>query len=212
MSPAGNDLASLLRARLDPLDAFVPAAPPHRSDFDLNPEWEDARPAALVEAAVLVPVVQREDGATVLLTRRADTLNRHAGQIAFPGGRLDAGETPWAAALREAQEEIALDPAVVEVAGLCSSYQTGTGFHVTPVVGLLRPGFAVTAAEAEVADIFEVPLAALMDPGRHERRFYDLPDGRRRWFYAIEIGDRVIWGATAGMIRALWERLYEEPA
>lgn len=207
------DLADLLRARLDPLETFQPAAPPTRSDFDLNPEWDDARPAALVDAAVLVTLIDRdEDGVGVVLTRRADTLNRHAGQIAFPGGRLDPGETPWAAALREADEEIGLAPAFVEVAGLSSSYQTGTGFRVTPVVGFLRPGFLLTPNPGEVADVFEAPFTTLMDPSRHERRFYDMPDGRRRWFYAIEVGERVIWGATAGMIRALWERLYEEPS
>lgn len=205
-------MAELLRARLDPLESFTPAAPAQRSDFDLNPEWNDARPAAWVEAAVLIPLIERDAGLSVLLTRRADTLNRHAGQVAFPGGRLEAGETPWAAALREAQEEIDLDPAFVEVAGLGSSYQTGTGFHVTPVVGFLKSGFAVAPQEAEVAEIFEIPFAALMDAANHERRHWDLPGGQRRWFYAIPYGERTVWGATAGMVRSLWERLYEEAA
>ena len=212
LSPESERIAELLRARLDPLEAFQPAAPAQRSDFDLNPEWNDARPSAWVEAAVLVPLIERPEGLSVLLTRRADTLNRHAGQVAFPGGRLEAGETPWAAALREAQEEIDLDPAFVEVAGLSSSYRTGTGFHVTPVVGFLKPGFTVSAQEAEVAEVFEIPFAALMDAANHEQRHWDSPTGQRRFFYAIAHGERTVWGATAGMVRALWERLYEEAA
>ena len=209
---AAAEQKALIRARLDPLESFRPAEPARRSDFDLNPGWSGERPRPLREAAVLVPLVEREEGLSVLLTRRADTLTSHAGQIAFPGGRLDPGETPWAAALREAEEEIGLDPSLVEVAGLSSSYETGTGFHVTPVVGFVRPGFEVRPREAEVADVFETPFAFLMDAANHERRFYDLPDGGRRWFYAVPYQERVIWGATAGMVRCLWERLQCEAA
>ncbi len=201
-----------LAARLDPMESFRPAQPAGRSDFDLNPGWSAPRVEPLREAAVLIPLVEREEGLSVLLTRRADTLSSHAGPIAFPGGRLDPGETPWQAALREAEEEIGLDPALVSVAGLSTAYETGTGFHVTPVVGFIRPGFEVRPQEAEVADVFEAPFEFLMDPANHQRRFYDLPDGRRRWFYAVPFGERVIWGATAGMLRALWERLHDQAA
>ena len=161
-------------------------------------------------AAVLVPLVEHEAGVTVVFTRRADTLRAHTGQIAFPGGRSDPGETPWVTALREAHEEIGLDPSFVTVAGLSSTYQTRTGYDITPVVGFVRPGFHLVANPDEVADVFEVPFAFLMEPGNHERRFRDQADGMRRYFYAMSYEDRVIWGATAGMVRVLYERLYGE--
>jgi 8-oxo-dGTP pyrophosphatase MutT (NUDIX family) len=162
----------------------------------------------LTPSAVLVGLVEREEGLSVLLTRRSDTLRRHTGQIALPGGRRDPGETPWQTALREAEEEIGLDPAFVTLAGLSTPCRTGTGYLITPVVGFVRPGFTLTPNPDEVADIFETPFGFLMDPSNHEERFYESPTGERRPFYAMTHEDRTIWGATAGVLRALYERLY----
>jgi 8-oxo-dGTP pyrophosphatase MutT (NUDIX family) len=161
-------------------------------------------------AAVLVPLIEREEGLSVLLTRRADTLRKHSGQIALPGGRLDAGETAWEAALREAEEEVGLGREFVRLVGLGDTYLTGTGFSITPVVGFVRPGFVLTTHEAEVAEVFETPCPFLMDPANHERRERDFGDGRTRGFYAMPHEDRLIWGATAGILRSLYERLFME--
>jgi 8-oxo-dGTP pyrophosphatase MutT (NUDIX family) len=161
-------------------------------------------------AAVLVPVVERDGGLTVLLTRRAETLSKHSGQIALPGGRIEPGETVWDAALREAEEEVGLAREFVRVVGLGDSYVTGTGFSITPVVGFVRPGFVLNAQEAEVSEVFEVPFRYLMDPVSYERRSRDFGDGRTRSFYAVDYEDRVIWGATAGILRSLYERLFME--
>jgi len=195
-----------VQRHLDPLDSH-PTKRPHRSDFDLNPELMP-QGEALKPAAVLVPIVQREDGFSVLLTRRADTLRRHTGQIALPGGRMDPGETPWDTALRETEEEIGLGRHLVEIAGLSTPYRTGTGYLITPVVGFVTPPFDLTPNPDEVAEIFETPFGFLMDPANHERRFYDQPGGARRWFYAMTYEERMIWGATAGVLRALYDRLY----
>jgi len=201
-----------LEARLHPVRDYDPQSRTLRSDFDLNPSLEGRRAAhALAQAAVLVPLVQRATGLNVILTRRADTLSRHSGQIAFPGGRCDPGETPWTTALREAQEEIGLDPAFVAVSGLGDPYETVTGFCVTPVVGFVSPGFSLTPAPAEVAEVFETPFGFLMDPANHERRFHEGLDGQRRRYYAMPYQDRFIWGATAGMLRSLYERVFGDP-
>ena len=205
MSPA--DLRRWIEGRLDPIAGYDPARRATTSDFDLNPEHHPGE-RTLAQAAVLVPLVEHADGVTVLLTRRADTLRSHRGQVALPGGRCDPGETPWQAALREAQEEIGLDPGHVTLAGLSSAYQTGSGFDITPVVGFVRPGFTLTPNPAEVAEIFEAPFAFLMDPANHERRSMQAADGAVRQFYAMPYQDQLIWGATAGMLRALYERLF----
>lgn len=180
------------------------------SDFDLNPDAP--RPErSLRAAAVLIPVIAHADGATVLLTRRADTLTSHTGQIAFPGGRLESGETAVEAALREAMEEVALDPAAVEVLGLSEPYETVTGFLVTPVVGWVATAPTLAADPHEVAEMFEAPWDFLMDATNHRRDSYDR-DGSPRWFWAMPWQDRYIWGATAGIIHRLRARLYDDDA
>lgn len=206
-----EELKALIAARLDPVEGWDPAARPDYSDFDLNPEFRPATRPALRDAAVLIPVIDRPEGLSVILTRRADSLASHTGQIAFPGGRLDPGEGPVEAALREAFEEVGLEPGFVEPLGLSNRYETVTGYVVTPVVGLVRPGFELTPSPSEVAEVFETPLAFLMDPANHRRDFFER-DGVRRYFYAMPWGDRYIWGATAGMLRALWNRLYSDGA
>lgn len=210
MSPAAtpDELRAWISRHLDPLEDRDPVDGVTRSDFDLDPARPRPTPADLTPASVLVGLVEREAGLSVLLTRRADTLRRHTGQVALPGGRRDPGETPWEAALREAHEEIGLDPSFVTLAGLSTPYQTGTGYLITPVVGFVRTGFTLTANPHEVAHIFEAPFGFLMDPANYEEREWDTPAGGRRRFYAATHEDQVIWGATAGVLRALYERLY----
>ncbi|WP_296224421.1 CoA pyrophosphatase [Ralstonia sp. UBA689] len=166
----------------------------------------------LREAAVLVPLVQRAAGLTVLLTQRNASLSQHAGQISFPGGGREAIDRDMVAtALRETVEEVGIGPDFVEVVGRLPDYITGTGFHVSPVVGLLTPDFNLRPAPSEVAEVFEVPLAFLMDPSNHEVRELRWEDRVRR-FYAMPYrrpdgGYYFIWGATAGMLRNLYHLL-----
>jgi 8-oxo-dGTP pyrophosphatase MutT (NUDIX family) len=179
-----------------------------RGDWDLNPEL--ARDLAAMEtprpAAVLVPIIARDE-LTVLLTQRTETLRKHAGQISFPGGRVDDEDgTPVETALREAEEEIGLDRRFVEPIGFLDGYRTGTGFSITPVVAIVSPAFSLQLAEAEVADAFEVPLAFLMDPTNHQTEAREWR-GLMRSFWAMPYGERYIWGATAGMLKNLHERL-----
>jgi 8-oxo-dGTP pyrophosphatase MutT (NUDIX family) len=206
-----SELRVWIAGRLDPLKDDGVSRHPVRSDFDLNRDHPPRDAAPYKAAAVLVGLVERAHGLSVILTRRADTLRSHTGQVALPGGRCDPGETPWQAALREAREEIGLDPAAVALAGLSTPYRTGTGYHVTPVVGFVTPPITLAPNPAEVADIFEAPFAFLMDPANHQRRQGKTPAGDTRGFYAITWEDRLIWGATAGMLRALHDRLREEP-
>ena len=204
-----EELRAWVARHLDPLeDGEAVAGVTARSDFDLNPEQWPASGEPLTPASVLVPLVEHPEGLSVLLTRRADTLRRHTGQIAFPGGRRDPGETPWQTALREAQEEIGLDPAHVTLSGQSTPYRTGTGYLITPVVGFVQPIFNLTPNPHEVAEIFETPFGFLMDPANHEQHERELPTGERRRFYAMTHENRFIWGATAGMLRALYDRLY----
>jgi 8-oxo-dGTP pyrophosphatase MutT (NUDIX family) len=169
-----------------------------------------------------VPLVVRDNGLTVLLTQRADHLNDHAGQVSFPGGRhepFDADAT--ATALREAQEEVGLDPSRVEILGALPDYLTGTGFRVSPVIGLVHPPFTLKVDALEVAEVFEVPLAFLMDPANHEERVFRYEGGERR-FFAMPYpraasasedredqvgGHHFIWGATAAMLRNFYRFL-----
>jgi 8-oxo-dGTP pyrophosphatase MutT (NUDIX family) len=178
-------------------------------DHSFNPDTaHDFAGIARSPAAVLVPIVAREDEASVLLTERTAHLRSHAGQIAFPGGRIDPEDSgPVAAALREAEEEIGLDPAFVEVLALGPDYLTGSGYSIVPVIALVRPGFVLRLNPAEVADAFEVPLAFLMNEVNHRRASREWK-GATRFFFEMPYGDRHIWGVTAGILRILYERLY----
>ena len=191
--PSADALASLLARRGD-----------HALDgLTIDPETV----AAARPAAVLAPIVPRPDGLTVLLTLRAAHLRSHSGQVAFPGGKIDFGETPADTALREAHEEIGLTPGMVEPLGWLDPYLTGTGFRVSTLVALIDPDFAPTLNPEEVADAFETPFAFLMDAANHqlqERQWR----GRTRKFYAMPYGERYIWGVTAGILRNLYERLF----
>ena len=159
----------------------------------------------LLPAAVLIAVTDRADPG-VILTQRTDTMSRHPGQIAFPGGRIDPGEDVVTAALREAEEEIALPRDKVQVIGEADSYRTVTGFQVTPVIGIIPPDLIFTPSEAEVASVFEVPLAFLLDEANHVEATLEW-QGHDRHYYEIMWNDRRIWGATAAMIVNLARRL-----
>ncbi|MBL8484054.1 MAG: CoA pyrophosphatase [Rhodocyclaceae bacterium] len=159
-------------------------------------------------AAVLVGIVERADGLTLLLTERTAHLHDHPGQVAFPGGRCEEQDgSPVRTALREAQEEIGLEPDYVEVIGKLPEYRTGTGFIVTPVVAIVQPGFELKLDEFEVACVFETPLTFLLDPANHQRHKVELR-GRPREFYAMPWRGHYIWGVTAGMIVSLYRYLY----
>ena len=202
-----------------PLASLQPAA--LRQRFAAPPAWQPELLAetrfsdrAALHASVLIPIVMREHP-TVLLTERTLHLSTHSGQIAFPGGKVDLDDADaTATALREAQEEVGLDPALVQVLGVMPHYVTGSAFIVTPVVALVQPGFTLIPNAHEVADVFEVPLAFLMNPAHHQRHALEWEGVRREWFampYLDQVGgqlkQRFIWGATAGMLRNFYRML-----
>jgi 8-oxo-dGTP pyrophosphatase MutT (NUDIX family) len=184
-----------------------PAALGARGDLDLNPAlWERAGVSASKPAAVLVPIVDREEP-TVILTIRTQELANHAGQVAFPGGKIDPeDESPVAAALREAKEEIGLPPILVEPIGYLDLYLTFTGFRILPTVARVKPDFTLALNPHEVTESFEVPLSFLMTPENHQRKSREWK-GVTREFYAMPFEDRYIWGVTAGILRNLYERI-----
>ncbi len=199
------------RARLDlrvPPGLTDLSVPVTRGDLDLDPEmWERAGVSATKPAAVLVPVVDRPDPG-VILTMRTSELPSHAGQIAFPGGKIDNADAgPLAAALREAQEEIGLPARLIEPIGYLDVYLTFSGFRILPVVARVEPDYKLVLNAAEVADAFEVPLAFLMGPENHQRHTRDWK-GIRREYYAMPYQERYIWGVTAGILRNMYERIY----
>lgn len=192
--PAATLLAEAMRARFASPPAWEP-------EVRMEPRFSGRVP---VQAAVLVPIVQREQP-TVLLTQRTSHLANHSGQIAFPGGKVDDVDADAiAAALREADEEVGLAAEFVQVLGTLPVYTTGSAFIVTPVVALVRPGFVLAPNAGEVADVFEVPLAFLMNPANHRRHMLTVDGLQRHWFsmpYQAGDTERFIWGATAGMLR-----------
>jgi 8-oxo-dGTP pyrophosphatase MutT (NUDIX family) len=181
---------------------------PARGDHDLDPMAAAiAAVRPIRPAAVLVPVVARDEP-VVLLTQRAAHLKDHAGQISFPGGKIDATDaSPMAAALREADEEIGLATDRIEPIGYLDLYLTTFGFRIVPLVARVTPDFALTLNREEVDDAFEVPLGFLMSPENHRRKSRDW-NGLTRHFYEMPFGERYIWGATAGILRNLYERIY----
>ena len=197
------------RLTLDvPRALMDPAAAGARGDLDLNPEmWRRAGVKATKPAAVLVPIIDRREP-TVLLTLRTAELASHAGQVAFPGGKIDAAdESPVAAALREAREETGLAPALIEPIGYLDLYLTFSGFRILPTVARVAPEFTLALNPREVTETFEVPLEFLMTPGNHQRKTRDW-NGLARDYYAIPFESRYIWGITAGILRNLYERIY----
>lgn len=183
-----------------------PPLPPQRGDHDLNPAMRPDAARVLTPAAVLLPIVARPNP-TVLFTQRTDTLSKHAGQVSFPGGRADDGDVSLVqTALRETQEETGIDPSFVTVAGFLDAYETGTGYGILPVVGMLTEGFALNPHAGEVAEVFEVPLAWLLDEANKEIGEREW-QGKVRRFHAWRYEGHYIWGATAAMLVNFNERL-----
>jgi 8-oxo-dGTP pyrophosphatase MutT (NUDIX family) len=208
---SSEDFFARVRTRLTlevPPALTDPALVPKRGDHDLDPITQAiAAVRPIRPAAVLVPIVERAEP-MVLLTQRTAHLKDHAGQISFPGGKIEASDaSPAAAALREAEEEIGLPPRLVEPVAYLDLYMTTLGYRIVPTIARVEPAFALRLNPAEVDDAFEVPLAFLMTPGNHKLHSRDW-NGMKRTFYAMPFGERYIWGATAGILRNLYERIY----
>jgi 8-oxo-dGTP pyrophosphatase MutT (NUDIX family) len=194
------------RLRREPPDLTASLANPIGDHVFQNEPFEPPREPK--HAAVLVPVVTYADEPALILTERSTSLRQHSGQIAFPGGRVDGDESVLTAAYREAEEEIGLDRSVVRPVGYLDPYLSTTGYLIMPVVGLVPPAYSLSLNPNEVADAFEVPLGFLMDPLRHEMQTREWR-GKLRRYYAMPYGERYIWGVTAGIIRNLYERMYQ---
>jgi len=190
---------------VDELRARLKRVPPTFTVY--GDDGTEGREAASTAAAVLIPIMAHVQGLTVLFTQRTTHLRSHSGQVAFPGGRAEAGDASAEfTALREAEEEIGLRPASVEVLARLPDYRTRTGYRVTPVIGLLTPPVGLTPDPHEVAEIFEVPLAFLLDERNRQRRTREF-QGQQVGYYVFEYQQKVIWGATAGMLVNLYRML-----
>jgi 8-oxo-dGTP pyrophosphatase MutT (NUDIX family) len=188
----------------DPLDAWIAGLTPEQTA-----ELRQLLPLQLKRAAVMVPLVERPEGLTVLLTQRASHLKNHPGQISFPGGRMEPDDAgPWEAALRETREEIGLAPDFASLAGYLHDHVVLTGYQITPAVAFVRPGFTLQLDRTEVDDVFEVPLEFVLDASHHVPRTRQFA-GREFLTHDILYGERHIWGATAGMLLSLYRLLRE---
>lgn len=208
ISQAGNRLFQEL-----PDDVFDLTKPVITGD-DLRP-FEGAKEAGLIIepervrlASVLVPLLKRRDGLHVLLTKRSDELPVHAGQISFPGGKIEKGETPLITALRETREEVGIKENFIDIKGYLPAYQTFTGFRIIPVIAFLEEGYELKPEAGEVAEIFDVPLSFVMNERNHQKHRVE-NSGVRRHYYAISYKDYFIWGATAGILRQLYRQVYQ---
>jgi 8-oxo-dGTP pyrophosphatase MutT (NUDIX family) len=213
-SPVHPDLAAFLeragqRLATQPPDALYEDSVPLHGDHRFSPELLNEFPTVAAKpAAVLITVIDRPHGPTVLLTQRSSALRSHSGQIAFPGGRIDPGDRgPLEAALREAEEEVGLARALIQPIGYLDLYLTGSGYRIAPVVALADPGMVLHLNPDEVAGVFECPLAFLMDPANHVAESREWR-GIMRHYYAMPWEGHYIWGVTAGIIHALYERVY----
>ena len=194
-----------LAENLDQSTAVAVQAP--RGDHDLNPGTRLS--SSLIAAAVLVPLVTYPETTTVLLTRRTDHLSNHPGQVSFPGGHIEPSDgSPEETAIRETEEETGMERHHIEVIGRLDDYETRTGFRVTPVVAMVTPPFDLNPDTYEVAEVFEVPLAFLLNPANHQRHACEF-EGTLRQFFAMSYKQHFIWGATAGMLINLYEALIE---
>ncbi|MGH6872234.1 MAG: CoA pyrophosphatase [Rhizomicrobium sp.] len=194
-----------LRSRLLVEEPKLPLVP-RRGDFDLNPDARHTAATTLNQAAVLLPIVLHDDP-TVLFTRRTAHLARHAGQVSFPGGRAEADDVSLVqTALRETKEETGIGAEHIAVAGFLDAFETGTGFAILPVVGMLTAGFALLPNAAEVDEVFEIPLAFLLDDANRKRDSREW-QGRRREFYVFEYGTHYVWGATAAILVNFCDRM-----
>jgi 8-oxo-dGTP pyrophosphatase MutT (NUDIX family) len=204
-----TNLRRLLAERLDGTPP-EPDCAPARGDYDLNPHAAPDGAAALRPAGVLVPLIERRGGTSVLFTRRAAHLPSHAGQISFPGGGMQAGDRDYTdAALRETYEEVGIAPGRIEVAGYLNLYRTVTDYCVLPVVGFIPADAPLVPDPNEVTEAFEVPFDFLMDPDNHQLHSREW-QGQKRFFYAIPYKDYYIWGATAAMLVDFHRRVYAD--